>query len=104
SFNIAHLTALDENVDAGGNDALFNISRLRYDVGSSSVIGATLTDRSVIDGNSYNRVAALDTRIVFGRMYFVEAQFGGSRTSIDGNAVGAPFWRITADRTGRAWG
>src|SRR5690606_17881933 len=36
---IAHLTALDENLDAAGREALFNVTRLRRDVGAHSVVG-----------------------------------------------------------------
>ncbi|HEX6132698.1 MAG TPA: DUF5916 domain-containing protein [Longimicrobiales bacterium] len=104
ALSVAHLTAVDEDVDAEGRDALFNITRLRRDIGSSSLVGLTVTDRSVLDSAAFNRVAAVDTRIVFGRMYFVEAQLGGSWTRHQDEVVGAPIWKATVDRTGRAFG
>ncbi|HEX6307649.1 MAG TPA: DUF5916 domain-containing protein [Longimicrobiales bacterium] len=104
SLSIAYLTAVDEDVDDDGRDALFNITRLRRDIGNSSLLGLTLTDRSVLDSAAFNRVAAIDTRIVFGRMYFIEAQLGGSWTRHHDDVVGAPIWRATIDRTGRAFG
>jgi len=104
-FAVAHLTALDENVDAAGREALFNITRLRHDVGTSSIVGLTFTDRSVAGTPDYNRVLAADTRIVFGRLYFVEAQLGGSWTREGAEPVrSAPIWQLTFDRTGRSFG
>lgn len=102
---IAHLTALDENLDAAGRDALFNVTRLRRDVGAHSVVGLTFTDRSVRGTSDYNRVIAADTRIVFSRLYFFQAQLGGSWTREgDGPTRSAPIWELTLDRTGRHWG
>ncbi|HEX2165961.1 MAG TPA: DUF5916 domain-containing protein, partial [Longimicrobiales bacterium] len=103
-FSIAHLTAIDEDIDAAGRHALFNVSRLRRDVGSSSHVGVTFTDRSVLDSVAFNRVAAIDSRIVFGRMYFFEAQLGGSWTRHLDETVAAPIWKLEVDRTGRSFG
>lgn len=105
SLSIAHLTALDRPADDDDDgDALFNVVRLRRDVGENSLIGMTLTDRSLIDGPEYNRVAAGDARIVFGRLYYVEGQIGGSWTRHDGAVRYAPLWKLEFDRTGRSWG
>src|SRR5690606_10708725 len=52
-----------------------------------------------------NRVLAADTRIVFGRLYFVEAQLGGSWTREGAGPVrSAPIWQLAFDRTGRSFG
>ncbi|MBR9989725.1 MAG: carbohydrate binding family 9 domain-containing protein [Gemmatimonadetes bacterium] len=104
SLSIAHLTAIDEDIDGAGRDALFNVTRLRRDIGQSSLIGATFTDRSVLDSAAFNRVAALDTRLVFGRMYYVQTQVGGSWTQHGGETLAAPIWKVELDRTGRAFG
>lgn len=102
---VAYLTALDENVDAAGREALFNITRLRRDLGTSSIVGLTFTDRSLAGAPDYNRVLAADTRIVFGRLYFVEAQLGGSWTREGAGPVrSAPIWQLAFDRTGRSFG
>src|SRR5690606_27442452 len=61
SLGIAHITAVDETL--GGDDVLFNITRLRRDIGAGSVLGATFTDRSTLSGGPWNRVAAADARI-----------------------------------------
>lgn len=103
-IGIAHLTALDERRLDGAGEALFNITRLRRDFGTSSLAGVTLTDRSVQGGGHYNRVLAGDVRHVFGGLYFVEAQLGGSWTRDERGERSAPIWKLEADRTGRQWG
>jgi hypothetical protein len=86
----------------GGGHALFNVSRLRADYGQDSTAGITFTDRAA--GAQRNTVAAVDTRYVFGKLYFLRGQAGGSRTD-DGTSVRtAPLWLGEFDRTGRAWG
>jgi hypothetical protein len=104
SINVAHLTALDEDIDADGRNALFNIARLRRDIGRSSQAGITFTDRTVTDSSAFNRVIAADTRIVFGRMYFFETQLGGAWTRHTDETRADPIWKVEVDRTGRAWG
>ena len=104
-LGVAHLTMVDENVDAEGREALFNVTRLRRDFGSNSLVGATFTDRSVLDGGPYNRVAAADVRYVFGGMYYAEAQLGGSWTGGAGaDTRSDAIWQLTVDRTGRRFG
>lgn len=103
-LGIAHLTAMDEDIDSDGRRALFNVTRLRRDLGRSSLLGLTLTDRSVLDSAAFNRVAAIDTRIVFGEMYFFQAQLGGSWTRHLDETVASPIWELEVDRTGRAFG
>jgi hypothetical protein len=98
-FGIAHLTALD---DRPGDDALFNISRLRADLGGNSVAGVTLTDRR-LSGHS-NTVLAADARLVFSRFYYLETQLGQSRTTVDDETVTSPMFSAALDRTGRLWG
>ena len=103
-LTIAHLTALDEDVNDAGDDALFNITRLRRDIGANSSVGVTFTDRTLDLNDAYNRVASADTRIVFGGMYYFEGQLGGSWTA-QGDAVhSAAIWKLELDRTGRAIG
>ena len=100
AWSIAHLTALDERP---GDDALANITRVRRDLAGSSTAGVTITSRE--GGGAFNRVLAADTRLVFRRLYFFEAQLGGSWTGADDFATrSAPVWKLEVDRTGRAWG
>ncbi|HEY4100632.1 MAG TPA: DUF5916 domain-containing protein [Gemmatimonadales bacterium] len=101
-WTVAHLTAIDE--PTGAPEALANMTRIRHDIGSNSVAGVTVTDREA-DG-MFNRVASADTRILFGKVYYVQAQLAGSSTrdSSNGATRSAPLWDLEYDRTGRAWG
>ena len=104
AYSIAHLSAMDER---GGTDALFNIARVRRDIGGNSVAGVTATDYE--RSGEFNRVAAADVRIVFGGLYYVEGQGGGSATRVPAGGgswrtLTSPIWKAEFDRTGRAWG
>jgi hypothetical protein len=99
--NIAFLTAVDQS---GPDDNWFNIARIRHDIGANSTAGVTATSKDA--GDAYNRVLAGDVRIVFGKLYYVAGQLGGSVTR-DVAAVdprSAPLWEAEFDRTGRSWG
>ena len=95
----AYLSAVDE---LDGGNALFNIGRVRQDFGSGSTIGLTLT--TFDQKSDFNRVAAADSRILFGKLYFVEGQLGASWTGQGGPSTVAPIGQLTLDRTGRSWG
>ena len=112
--SIAYLSALDDTpcprfsgVRRDCDKALFNIARIRRDIGGNSGAGLTVTDRRA--GDTTNTVIAGDVRYVFGRMYYIEAQAGGSwtkdplRFGTDEMRV-APLWKAEFDRTGRSWG
>jgi hypothetical protein len=98
-YSVAYLSAVEEE----GRNPLFNIARVRADFGGNSLVGLAVTDRR--EGSVYNTVAAADVRYVFGKLYYFEAQAGGSWTrdsSIDkGRGV---IWQAEFDRTGRSWG
>ncbi|MGH7584779.1 MAG: DUF5916 domain-containing protein [Gemmatimonadales bacterium] len=98
-LGVAWLAAVDGE-DQGS--PLFNILRVRRDVGSNSLLGFTYTDRT--DGSAFNRVAAGDARIVFAKLYFIEGQYGGSWTGEAGGTRSGPLWKLEFDRTGRQWG
>lgn len=96
---VALLSALD---DTPGDNALFNIARLRADYGGNSVAGLTVTDRR--QGSQSNTVVAADNRFVFQKLYYFETQLGQSVTSDTGGTRSAPIWKAELDRTGRVWG
>jgi len=99
-LNVAYLAAKEKE---GSGGALFNIARVRRDLGAGSTVGVTVTDKSEGDG-VFNRLVAADTRVLFGRMYYVQLQAGGSWTG-DGTATrSSPLWMVEMDRTGRAFG
>lgn len=96
----AVLAALDQS---GTRDTWSTIARVRQDVGENSLAGVTYTDRTNADG--YNRVAAADARIVFGKLYYVLGQVGGAWTDAGGGArTSAPMFQVEFDRTARTWG
>ena len=81
---------------------MFNIARIQHDLPHSSKVGLVYTDR--IDGAHSNRVFAADARLLFGSIYNLQLQGGGSRTVVDGRATTAPIWPATFNRDGRHFG
>jgi hypothetical protein len=100
-YNVANLNALDE---ASGPDGFFSITRVRRDIGGNSTAGVTLTSRGQNGG--YNRLVAGDARFVFGKLYYIAGQLGGSWTRDNGagSVRSSPLWEAEFDRTGRSWG
>lgn len=86
------------SVGVDGNP-YFNALRVQRDVGGQSTIGVVYTDRVV--GDDFNRVAAADTRLVFGGLYTLALQGGASFTRSGGTTVQAPIWEAVFQRTGR---
>jgi hypothetical protein len=102
---VAFLSGVDSrDVSAGGLDhPVYNLLRVRHDFGAQNTAGLTYTDR--IEGDGYNRVAALDGRIQLGRLYALTAQGGGSLTRAPGGGTGfGPFWNASLNRAGRHFG
>jgi len=99
-FGIAYLNAVDDLPE--GNHAVFNITRLRADLGANSLAGITYTDRTAT-GDS-NRVLAADARITFKKLYYVQGQLGRSWSDFGTTDSSSPLWSAEFDRTGRAWG
>ena len=98
--NIAFLSALDGRAySLDGAQPLFNILRAQKDFGASSRLGVAYTD--VEDGADFNRVADIDTRLVWSKIYSVQAQFAESFDRTAGVATSAPMWYARIDRAGR---
>ncbi|MFK7843890.1 MAG: DUF5916 domain-containing protein [Rhodothermales bacterium] len=102
--NVAFLSAVDNSqLFLADLDArYFNALRLRRDLSGQNTIGLTYTDK--IDGNHWNRVAALDGRFVFSKIYAITYQSGFSFTGDSGETVSAPMWRFIANASGRKYG
>ena len=102
--NVAALSAVDNrsrylsDLDA----RYFNVLRLRHDLGEQGTIGLTYTDR--IDGSLWNRVAAVDGRMIFSRGYSVVYQTGASVTGDGTTTQSAPMWRLIAGASSRRFG
>ena len=108
-LSLAHLTAVDEeenpdslNGGATKRHPVVNVTRVRTDLGSNSLAGFTVTDRSVAGG--FSRVVQADTRLLFGKVYALSGNFGHSWKRLDGETKSGPVWSVGFDRTGRAWG
>jgi len=79
---VGYLSALDESPRAAaGGDALFNLLRVRRDVGAGSTVGVLYTDRSSLAAGGYNRVVGGDARLLFADRYAFTAQAAGSWTA-----------------------
>jgi hypothetical protein len=102
---IAYLGAADDRrTSANGQDVpVFNLLRVRRDIGTSSTIGIVHTDR--IEGSGYNRVTGGDARVVWRKIWFTQAQVAGAWTRDGLGSRDGALWDVTiADRTGRAYG
>jgi hypothetical protein len=103
---LAYIGAVDDRAySTTGDLPIFNLLRLRRDLGSNSTLGLAYTDK--IDGDAWNRVASADARLVWGKIWYSAAQFAGSWTN-DGLGSGVQsgeLWEVTAyDRTGYSYG
>ena len=102
---VAYLGAADDRQysDNGKDAAIFNLLRVRRDLGASSTIGVVHTDR--IEGNGYNRVSGADARVIWRKIWYSQAQLAGAWTRDDFGSRNGALWDVTfADRTGRAYG
>lgn len=106
STAVAYLGAADDRRFAAGGERtpVFNLLRVRRDLGTSSTIGVVHTDR--MEGSAYNRVSGADARVVWRRIWFSSAQLAGAwtRDPSGGSRRGALWDLVLADRTGRAYG
>jgi hypothetical protein len=102
--DIAALAAVDDRGAslAGDRHPIFAIARVQRDVGEGSRLGLALTSRD--DGDIFNRVASIDSRIVFGGVYSTQLQLAGSQTRTGGVTTTAPLWLARFVRAGRRFG
>jgi hypothetical protein len=102
--DIGFLSAVDQKFASasGADNPIFNIVRAQRSLGHGSRIGVAYTDR--IEGGDYNRVAEIDSRLVFKDIYSVNLQLGGSRTRAGGVTTTAPLWLSQFNVRHRVWG
>src|SRR6266576_5668366 len=102
--DIGFLSAVDQKFASasGADHPIFNILRAQRSLGHGSRIGMAYTDR--IEGGNYNRVAEVDSRLVFKDIYSVNLQLAGSRTRIGGVTTTAPLWLTQFNIRHRVWG
>lgn len=103
--DIAYLSAVDDpSYSTSGLDhPVFNILRLQRGLGSASRIGMTYTDK--VDGANVNRVADLDSRLVFANVWSLQTQGAVSHTHMAARdqTLDGPLWNATLRRTGRSY-
>lgn len=101
--NISLLSALDvEAARSSDGRALVNVLRLTRDFREQSQAGLVYSER-LSDGR-VNRLAGVDVRHVFGRLYYAQAQLAGSVSRAAGGQSIGTLWEAVLDRTGRAFG
>src|SRR5216683_7859685 len=102
--DIGFLSAVDQKfASASGNDnPIINIVRAQRSLGHGSRIGMAYTDR--IEGGNYNRVAEVDSRLVFKEIYGLNPQLAASRTRVGGVTTTAPLWLSQFTIQHRIWG
>ena len=102
-LGIGLFSAVDDRASpTSETNPVYNILRLRRDLGGQSTAGLVYTDK--IDGPDYNRVAGANARIVFGGTHTAAFQAVESFTRGGGATVSAPLWYASLDRTGRRFG
>ena len=82
--SIAVLSAVDavEQSRSGQDHPFYNIVRLQRDIGGQSRAGLVYTDK--VDGDTSNRVAGADARVVWRKVYSLDLQGAISRDVQDG--------------------
>ena len=104
NIGMAYLGAIDDegSVALGGGHPAFNVLRLRDDFAQGSQIGTAFTDKEL--GGSYNRLASVDSRIVFDKVYTLSMQAAGSSTRTNGSDNGRPALagNVCSQRDGRS--
>jgi hypothetical protein len=97
--NVAFLSAVDGRAySLDKSQPVFNILRMQRDFGASSRLGVAYTD--VEDGGDYNRVAEVDTRLVWNKIYSLQSQLAVGFDRTAGVSTSAPHWSARIDRNG----
>lgn len=97
------ISAVDDRVASATTDdhPVVNVLRVQKDIGARSRLGVVYTDR--IDGDNWNRVGAVDGRMVFGKSSLV-FQLGTGRTHEFGTDLSGPIWMTRFNYSGRWFG
>ncbi len=98
------LSAVDsKDLSATGRDnPVFNILRVKRNVGEESTVGIAYTDR--IEGSDFNRVIGGDTRLILGGVYDLQAQGAVTLDRRNGVTDDAYLWDLSLRRAGRKFG
>ncbi len=101
--DVGFISAVDDTVASLTQEShpIFNVLRVQQNVGVRSKLGFVYTDR--IDGENYNRVGALDGRLVYGKSN-LSFQYGQSRTHEAGQTFSGPIWNARFSHNGKLVG
>jgi hypothetical protein len=115
NVNLAYLGALDDegSPSVGGfGHPTFGVLRMLSDVGEASQVGVVATDKEI--GGSYNRVAGVDARFTWDKIYSLALQGAASDTrTLTSTTAGVPptaqtnagpLWEAHFIRGGRSFG
>lgn len=106
STTIAALSGLDgtEGSATGTDHPVLNALRLSQDLGGADGVGLVYTDR--VEGSEFNRVGALDARVLLGQSwdFTVQGAASATRDSAAGAVRWGPAWRLSLARSGRNFG
>jgi hypothetical protein len=104
-LNVGVLSAVDDQsaVPNSSKNPVYNLLRLRRDLGAQSHLGVVYTDR--VHGGDFNRVAGVDTRMLFGSRYVFNGQVATSFTKAGAFTADArPLFDFALTQTGRTSG
>ena len=102
-IDVAALSAVDQRgITPNGDRPVVDIIRLRQGIGEQSQAGILYSDRA--GGGRSNRVAGVDTKLVFGGIYYASLQAVESFTTLNGVSTSGSMWEAVVDATNRAWG
>ncbi len=101
---VAALSAADDpSASPTGRDhAIYNILRAQRDIGDQSRLGVAYTDRVL--GAAYNRLADIDGRVLFGKVYSESFQAAESFDKTNGVVTNAPLLESILARNGKRLG
>ncbi len=102
--NIGFLSAGDDKATSlnGRYVPYFNILRAQRDIGGTSRLGVAYTDRVV--GGDYNRVADVDGRLNFAKVWTGSFQYAQSYDKTRDRVTNAPLWEGIVGRNGKRLG
>ena len=104
-LNVGVLSAVDDRSAAPDVDGhpVYNLLRLRRDIGPQSNLGMVYTDR--VQGGDYNRVIGFDSRLLLGTRYVLNSQVASSFTRAQGaTSSWRPLFDLSLTQTGRETG
>ncbi len=105
-FTVAYLGAQDveDSSVTGAGHPIYNVLRMWRDIGSASQIGTAITDKE--QGGAYSRMASVDGRFTFAKLYTLQLQGGTSesRDTVDGRTTAGPIFYGRFTRAGRNFG